>query len=120
MSAAPSTLPPGDLLAALRQLRTAALQQELAHAERIAALPAARQASARNLLHYLAVRQVDLRPLQLRLAQLGLSSLGSMETHVLAALDTLCARLEDMLGQPHAHRPAPCCSHAQGDRKSVV
>jgi len=107
-------LPPGDLLAALRQLRTAALQQELAHAERIAALPAARQASARNLLHYLAVRQVDLRPLQLRLAQLGLSSLGSMETHVLAALDTLSARLEDMLGQPHAHRPAPCCSHGQG------
>jgi pyruvate kinase len=114
MSAEPSMLPPGDLLAALRQLRTAALQQELAHAERIAALPAARQASARNLLHYLAVRQVDLRPLQLRLAQLGLSSLGSMETHVLAALDTLSARLEDMLGQPHAHRPVPCCSHGQG------
>jgi pyruvate kinase len=114
MSAAPSTLPPGDLLAAIRQLRAAALQQELAHAALIAALPVARQASARNLLHYVAVRQVDLRPLQLRLAQLGLSSLGSMETHVLAALDTIAARLEDMLGQPHAHRSAPCCSHAQG------
>ena len=31
--------------------------------------------SARNFLHYLALRRHDLRPLQLRLAALGLSSL---------------------------------------------
>lgn len=51
------------------------------------------QASARNLLHYLAVRRQDLRPLQLRLAELGLSSLGRAESHVLATVDTVLATL---------------------------
>lgn len=47
------------------------------------------QASARNLLHYLALRRHDLRPLQLRLAEMGLSSLGRAESHVLATLDAV-------------------------------
>ena len=45
--------------------------------------------SARNLLHYLALRGHDLRPLQLRLAALGLSSLGRAESHVLATVDAV-------------------------------
>ena len=45
--------------------------------------------SARNLLHYLALRRHDLRPLQLRLTALGLSSLGRAESHVLATVDTV-------------------------------
>lgn len=45
--------------------------------------------SARNLLHYLALRRRDLRPLQLRLAKLGLSSLGRAESHVLSAVDAV-------------------------------
>jgi pyruvate kinase len=45
--------------------------------------------SARNLLHYLALRRRDLRPLQLRLAALGLSSLGRAESHVLATVDAV-------------------------------
>jgi pyruvate kinase len=45
--------------------------------------------SARNLLHYLALRRRDLRPLQLRLADLGLSSLGRSESHVLANIDAV-------------------------------
>ncbi len=47
------------------------------------------QKSARNLLHYLALRRHDLRPLQLRLAALGLSSLGHAESHVLATVDSV-------------------------------
>ncbi|RPH81439.1 MAG: pyruvate kinase [Nitrospiraceae bacterium] len=47
------------------------------------------QVSARNLLHYLALRRRDLRPLQLRLAEMGLSSLGRAESHVLATVDTV-------------------------------
>jgi len=43
-----------------------------------------------NLLHYLALRRHDLRPLQGRLSRLGLSSLGRLEAHVDA---TLCAVL---------------------------
>jgi pyruvate kinase len=44
-------------------------------------------ASAHNLAHYLAMRCRDLRPLQLRLARQGLSSLGRVEAHVLASID---------------------------------
>jgi pyruvate kinase len=44
------------------------------------------QESARNLLHYLALRSRDQRPLQARLAAAGLSSLGRAESHVLAAV----------------------------------
>ncbi|MEZ5581380.1 MAG: pyruvate kinase [Candidatus Competibacteraceae bacterium] len=39
--------------------------------------------SARNLAHYLALRQRDMRPLQDRLVQAGLSSLGHIEPQVL-------------------------------------
>lgn len=45
--------------------------------------------SARNLLHYLILRRRDLRPLQRRLAKVGLSSLGRAESHVLAAVDAV-------------------------------
>lgn len=45
--------------------------------------------SAINLLHYLTLRRRDLRPLQHRLAKVGLSSLGRAESHVLAAIDAV-------------------------------
>jgi pyruvate kinase len=57
-----------------------------------------RQASARNLLHYLALRSRDLRPLQTRLAALGLSSLGRAESHVLDAVDSVLAVLRGLAG----------------------
>jgi pyruvate kinase len=55
------------------------------------------QDSARNLLHYLALRRRDLRPLQLRLAALGLSSLGQAESHVLATVDEVLSVLHRLL-----------------------
>jgi pyruvate kinase len=45
--------------------------------------------SASNLAHYLAMRQFDLRHLQDRLAQAGLSSLGRAEASVLSTMDSL-------------------------------
>ena len=56
--------------------------------------------SARNLLHYLALRRHDLRSLQLRLAVLGLSSLGRAESYVLPTLDAVLEALHRL-----AHRP---------------
>ena len=46
-----------------------------------------------NLAHYLAFRHEDLRALQRRLMQLGLSSLGRAEGRVLASLDALILAL---------------------------
>ena len=47
------------------------------------------QESARNLFHYLTLRCYNLRPLQLQLAALGLSSLGRAETHVLVTVNAV-------------------------------
>jgi pyruvate kinase len=55
--------------------------------------------SARNLLHYLALRRRDLRPLQHRLAALGLSSLGRAESHVLATIDAVLGVLHRLAGR---------------------
>lgn len=56
--------------------------------------------SARNLAKYLALRCQDLRPLQLRLARRGLSSLGRVEAHVLASIDELIRVLAGLCGRP--------------------
>jgi pyruvate kinase len=49
--------------------------------------------SARNLLHYLALRQYDLRQIQEKLAAQGLSSLGRAESHVKANVDAIAGIL---------------------------
>lgn len=60
--------------------------------------------SARNLTHYLALRRHDLRPLQERLAGLGLSSLGRAETHVLANVDKVLGVLHALCGRAWSPR----------------
>ena len=57
------------------------------------------QPSARNLLHYLALRSHDLRPLQAQLTAVGLSSLGRAESHVLAAVESVLQVLERLSGE---------------------
>ena len=54
--------------------------------------------SARNLLHYLALRNTDLRELQEKLGSLGLSSLGRAEAHTLPNLKLVQLHLRRMLG----------------------
>jgi pyruvate kinase len=56
--------------------------------------------SARNLVHYLALRQYDLRAVQSDLAELGLSSLGRAESHVLHNLESVLERLYSLQGSP--------------------
>ena len=55
--------------------------------------------SAVNLLHYVALRSRDLRSFQMRLARLGLSSLGRAESHVLAAVDAVLEVLHRAVGR---------------------
>lgn len=56
--------------------------------------------SARNLADYLMLRCRDLRPLQLRLARKGLSSLGRVEAHVRASIDEVIHVLAALCGSP--------------------
>lgn len=70
----------------------------------IGSVAAGHRTSARNFAHYLAMRQVDLRPLQEKLANLGLSSLGRAESHVRANLDCVLSLLYRLEGMPTGAR----------------
>jgi pyruvate kinase len=61
--------------------------------------------SARNLAHYLALRHRDIRPLQQELAELGLSSLGRAEAHVIATLDAVLAAIHGITRRPWRDAP---------------
>ena len=81
-------------------------------ADWLAAVDLGYRASARNIVHYWAIRQADLRELQSRLAAFGLSSLGRSESHVEATLrvvrSAVVAILEDTW-----HPPAPAAVGAE-------
>lgn len=64
------------------------------HEAKIFACDARHRDSLRNFLHYLALRQRDLRPLQRELAESGLSSLGRSESDVLDSLSAVLGWLE--------------------------
>ncbi len=72
--------------------------------------------SARNLLQYLALRRHDIRPLQMRLAELGLSSLGRAESHVLATVNSVLETLDRLAGnrRKRANRPEREVDFARG------
>jgi pyruvate kinase len=65
--------------------------------EALERVPSAWRESARNLVHYIALRQHDLRELQIELAGLGLSSLGRSESCVQSSLRQVLQRLDEAL-----------------------
>jgi pyruvate kinase len=94
-----------NLIRQLESLRLNIEQQAEHGRTRVMELPPGRQASAQNLLRYLALRSRDLRPLQDQLAHLGLSSIGHSEPHVLATLDAVLHNLGVLSGK---EQPAAC------------
>ncbi|HBL48209.1 MAG TPA: pyruvate kinase, partial [Planctomycetaceae bacterium] len=91
----------GDLLEALVSLRKTIVKDAAGHGNLLETMHPAYENSASNLLHFLALRQHDIRPLQQRLALVGLSSLGRSESCVLATLSAVIRVLEAILGQRH-------------------
>ena len=88
------------LIPALEKLRAAALSLELDYREQVDCVDPRHQASASNLMHYLALRQSDIRDLQQELALLGLSRLGRAEAHALGSLDAVLEALRALAGLP--------------------
>jgi len=85
------------------QTEVDALLERLADAEKrwqpwIVPVSAEHRCSAINLVHYWALRQVDLRDLQKQLAGFGLSSLGRSEGHVAATLRSVSAAIGAIRG----------------------
>jgi pyruvate kinase len=85
--AAPQML--DDMSRALTGLRSEMLGAETLAFDGLADLPEPSQASARNLLHYLALRRHDLRGLQRKLESLGLSTLEGAESRALQNVDAV-------------------------------
>ncbi len=114
---------PPALLAAIDELIAEAIAFEAANAELVASLDPTWSASARNLLHYLALRQRDVRELQLALSQSGLSSLGRSEGAVLSTLEEVRARLACTVraggGEPSAHE-APATVTRWSDAEALL
>lgn len=88
------------LIEQLGEIRTAMLELETQFAEDLAGSNSSYRRSADNFLHYLALRQRDIRSLQDELANLGLSSLGRSEGHVMATVDSLLKILSRLADAP--------------------
>ncbi len=78
------------------------LEKRLVQVEREMSAPLRRvaaegRASARNLVHYVALRRQDLRGLQAELSRRGLSSLGRSESCVMGSLLEVAARAHESL-----------------------
>ncbi|MFO1052082.1 MAG: pyruvate kinase [Planctomycetota bacterium] len=107
MSARPRAEVLRELHSDLARLRSSARALEAEHAADLESIPSSHQRSARNLLHYLALRRVDLRAQQLELARLGLSSLGRAESHVMESVDAVLLALSRLAGDDWQLDEAP-------------
>lgn len=91
--------PYASLLHELEALRSELKALEQSSATTLQNVNPVHLASSVNLICYLGLRRRDMRPLQERLAAVGLSSLGRMESHVLANLNAIIDLLRCALGK---------------------
>lgn len=98
---------PVELVARLSAIREELLEEAESWRPWTEARDTDRDASARNLLQYLALRRHDLRELQDPLVALGLSSLGRSESHVQASVDAVVDALSALIRHPPAPRSCP-------------
>jgi pyruvate kinase len=90
-----------ELIRQLSGIRNEMLELETATLRDQYDLHESQRESARNLLHYLALRRHDLREIQERLAAEGLSSLGRAESHVRANVDAIDGVLRRLSNSNH-------------------
>ncbi len=103
------TEPLDSIAAELLRLRTEMLRMESSYAAWDNIHPHHRK-SARNLIHYMALRRYDVRELQIALSEWGLSSLGRAERKVQATVDTLLHVIHALQGKTWtpAEKPPAC------------
>jgi len=77
------------LLDKINEVRSKALLLEKNFEHQLNAVCPESRESARNLIHYMALRQVDMGEVQEQLAQLGMTRLAKAEAHVAASLNAL-------------------------------
>jgi pyruvate kinase len=90
----------------IAKLAASARELEASLAGELERLDPRHRAAGRNLVHYLALRRHDLRPLQHELTALGLSSLGRSEPYALATLEAVDRALRALSGEPFERDPS--------------
>ncbi len=101
----------------LDQIRSEMLAFERSNRQRLERVLPVWRRSARNLLHYLALRRRDLRTHQEALVQVGLSSLGRCEGFVLSNLESVLRWLRPAGERKAADDPnEPPCDFDEGRR----
>ncbi len=95
-----------NLSGQLSEIRAAMLELEAQFAADLARSNPSYRRSAANFLHYLALRQRDIRALQDELSNLGLSSIGRSEGHALATVESLLMILNRLAEGPARAVPA--------------
>jgi hypothetical protein len=88
-----------SIISRLQPIRLEVLQAEQDFQKELDHVYSGSRQSARNLVHYLGLRRHDMRELQEDLGRLALSSLGRLESHVIATLDALMALLHKITGK---------------------
>ncbi len=88
-----------ELTRQLLELREDLRHLETALSDELDQIDPERRPSARNLVHYVSLRGHDLRPLQERLVECGLSSLGRCESYVMSNINCVLAVLQRLGGE---------------------
>ena len=94
-----------DLIIRLSEVRRALEESESTVGAQVEHIHPTYLKSSRNLAHYIALRHHDIRLLQERLAELGLSSLGRAEAHVMATVDAVLAAVHGLARRRWEHLP---------------
>jgi len=103
-----------DIRRCLIELRDEMLTLEREEADRLRRVAHEHELSARNLVHYVAMRRRDLRGLQMRLADLGMSSIGRSEAHALSSVNNVIELASRLLGEPTIPDIEAPCDHSAG------
>ena len=104
------------IIAEIREIFDAALEYEIKHASYLEHIHPKFIESARNLIHYRAMRSFDLRSLQKKLGNLGLSRLAKAESHVLASLASNIRILKSLIDMPYGPKNAHFISIKEGQK----
>ena len=103
-----------EILEQLEQIENEAQVLEKKYAKHLKKVHFANQKSTTNLIHYLALRNQDIRKLQETLWQLGISRLGRAESHVMASIAAVKNLLNKILKKEKIEKTKPLVSFKKG------
>lgn len=109
-------LSPLELARQLEGLRDEMRRRHVEFAPTFERVHPSHRRSAANLVDYLTLRGHDMRPVQQALAELGLSSLGRAEEHVVTSMERVIAALHGLAGSGDGRRTESAVSFGGGTR----